>query len=229
MDKAGLAEWILGCICGKQRASEIIGDLLEQESPSSIGFWWTVFLVLLALIWRWVAGIVAAAAFPFFGMVAYATFVASKVPVPLDNHAWSAWAFRIMIAGACAWSVVALNAFRFGVQEDLTKVGASWAIVLTAVGCSIRLPFAQFVCPMVMLACIALCLLHRSFRRPFLCILSAAGSYAGMFALLVSLLSRPSTVSARVLIIELFGCWFASIVFEAWVLARTRRLLLSGS
>jgi len=59
MPRAFIAEWLLTHASTSQRASEIIGDLLEQK-PSPAQFWLTIARILVALTWRWILGAVLA-------------------------------------------------------------------------------------------------------------------------------------------------------------------------
>jgi uncharacterized membrane protein (DUF2068 family) len=56
MPKAGLAEWLLAHVSTSQRASEVIGDLLEQKT-SPTQFWLTIARIFVALAWRWILGV----------------------------------------------------------------------------------------------------------------------------------------------------------------------------
>ena len=56
MHKAALAERLLAHVSTSQRASEVIGDLLEQK-PTPTQFWLTIARIFVALAWRWILGV----------------------------------------------------------------------------------------------------------------------------------------------------------------------------
>ena len=55
MDKGRVAENLLRFAFTRERANEIVGDLLERSS-SALRFWSAIGSVLLSRSWRWVLG-----------------------------------------------------------------------------------------------------------------------------------------------------------------------------
>jgi hypothetical protein len=221
--RAQLAETLLSVFGGRERASEIVGDLLEQHGSPTAAFWWAVLAILFAMTWRWMAAIITAALSTLFLLTKYVAFFQRVSPHEKIALTWGvAW----MLAGLCALSVVMLNVFRFGVRDRLNGVGFGMAVLLVAGACFVWSPYAIYVAPVVVAMYVALCFGRRSLRAPFLCVLASALTYAGAFVFLMRFLRSPETNSPRLFVVESFGFWFLSFVAEAWVLTRTRRWLL---
>jgi hypothetical protein len=221
--RAQLAETLLRIFGGRERASEIVGDLLEQHGASAAAFWWAVLAIVFAMTWRWMAAIITAAVSMLFILTKYVAFFQRVSPyekIPLT------WGLAWMLAGLCAWSVVMLNVFRFGFRDRLSGVGFGMTMLLVASACFVWFPSAIYVAPVVVAIYVALCFGRRSLRAPFLCVLASALTYVGAFVFLMRFLRNPESGSPRLLAAEFFGFWFLSFVAEAWVLTRTRRWLL---
>jgi hypothetical protein len=221
--RAQLAEALLNIFAGRERASEIVGDLLEQHGSGAAAFWWAVMAIVFAMTWRWMAAIITAAVSMLFILTKY---VALFQPDPAHEKIPLTWGVAWMLAGLCAWSVVMLNVFRFGVRDRLNGVGFGVAVLFVASACFVRSPYSIYVAPVVVAMYVALCFDRRSLRAPFLCVLASALTYVGAFVFLMRFLRNPESSSPRLLAVEFFGFWFLSFVAEAWVLTRTRRWLL---
>jgi hypothetical protein len=182
--RAQLAEALLNIFAGRERASEIVGDLLEQHGSSAAAFWWAVLAIVFAMTWRWMAAIITAALSTLFMFTKYiGLFILPKYLADFQYHSphetialtGRAW----MLAGLCAWSVVMLNVFRFGVRDRLNGVGFGMTVLLVASACFVWSPYAIYVAPVVVAMYVALCFARRSLRAPFLCVLASALTYVG--------------------------------------------------
>ena len=69
-------------LCGRQRASEIVGDLLEQQNDGPASFWWMFLRVVFAMSWRWPVAIITAAMSILFALVRYVAFFQSTQSLP---------------------------------------------------------------------------------------------------------------------------------------------------
>ena len=72
MAKSLNAERVLALIVGRSRASEIVGDLLEQYSFGSYLFWRVLAGVIFSSLWRWGLGIALAATLTVILLIRYA-------------------------------------------------------------------------------------------------------------------------------------------------------------
>jgi hypothetical protein len=107
--RAQLAETLLSVFGGRERASEIVGDLLEQHGSSAAGFWWAVLAIVFAKTWRWMAAIITAAVSMLFILRKY---VALFQRVSAHEKVALTWGVAWMLAGLCVWSVVMLKRIR---------------------------------------------------------------------------------------------------------------------
>jgi hypothetical protein len=220
--RAQLAETLLTIFAGRERASEIVGDLLEQHGSSAAAFWWAVLAIVFAMTWRWMAAIITAAGSMLLVLMKYAFFMHGSTHEKIALT----WGMVWLLAGLCAWSVVMLNVFRFGVRDRLNGVGCGMAVLLVTSACFVWSPYASYVSPVVVGMYVALCFGRQSLRAPLLCVLASAITYAGTFCFLMRFLWSPERSSPRLLAVKFLGFWFLSFVTEAWVLTRTRRWLL---
>src|SRR5580693_1535270 len=101
MYKAHLAEWLLARVSTRQRASEIIGDVLEQPNQSATAFWFTVMHIVVVLSWRWTLGLVAAFFSWLIAFAPYRFFVGSKHHAPNHFETWMVWANLFLMASIC--------------------------------------------------------------------------------------------------------------------------------
>ena len=227
MDKGHFAEGVLTLLCGRQRASEIVGDLLEQQNAGSASFWWMLFRVVFAMSWRWPVAIITAAMSILFALVKYVAFFQGNQSLRGGMSPLS-WGVECMLACACVWSVVVLNTFRFGFRNYINSAGIGMTVLLAVMACLELYPWVPWVmsiAPVAVLAYAGLCLSRRSLRAPFCCVVASAVSYAGAFYVFMHLMSRPP-LSPRLLALEFFGYWSLSFILEAWVLSQTRRWFL---
>jgi hypothetical protein len=226
MHKARLAQWLLARVSTKQRASEIIGDILEQHNRSATAFWFTVMRIVVALSWRWMLGLVAAFFSWLIALALYRFFVASKHHAPLHFEAWMAWSNWLLIASFCLWTLTALTSFRYGIRDSLTRISVALSLILTISACFAWLPFATYFIAGVLTVSLSFLLLHHSLRQACFCILCASGALVLMFFFLAGAMNL--IVSNRSTYHDLAGIpiWVVSICAEAWILARIRHHLL---
>jgi hypothetical protein len=226
MYRAHLAQWLLARVSTEQRASEIIGDILEQPNRSATAFWFTVMRIVFALSWRWTLGLVAAFCSWLIAFAPYRFFVGSKHHAPLQSEAWMAWASWLLMASICLWSLTALTSFRYGMRDSLTRISVALSLILTASACFAWLPFATYCITGALTVSLSFLLFHHSLRRPLFCILCASSALVLTFYFLARgmdlIVPNPSPHH------DLAGLpiWAVSIGMEAWILARVRHQLL---
>lgn len=220
MGKAQFAEFLLSLVSGRQRAVEIVGDLLEQSTANSQSFWWMIVTTIAAFTWRWVLAIVLAAASSIFGVLHYHSHLQAYpemlgISLRLSNF--------YFISGTCIWTVVVLNALRYEIKSKLSGVGLGVAGLLLLMAWLVPFRAASFIIVAVGIVYLAVCLSNRSLRGPFVSVAAAAVAYAGAFCLLMNLIIISSN-SPTLIGIQFFGYWFLSFVVEATVFAYTRRI-----
>jgi hypothetical protein len=224
VDNPSFCERALALVCGQERASEIVGDLLEQGSGTKT-LWLMLPKLYLAFGWRWVAGVLLTAA-GLFGLGLGLAQLAVATSGPLEPQ-WTAYGNAMTLAALCTWSVAILNAVRFGWRDVLSRVGGMSAILLTCAAACVWMPHVRNIAIGVVVICFAICLANNSLRKAWLSLLLVACAYASAFVLSMKLLPRtPGHVAPAVLMVELFSCWFLSLAFEAWTLAQVRRHVL---
>src|SRR5450631_629389 len=91
MRKARIAEWLITHVSTPQRASEVVGDLLEQN-PSTTQFWLTIIRILAALTWRWTLGAFLASIFSAVVLASYSLWVIPRRDLAPHFEPWIFWA-----------------------------------------------------------------------------------------------------------------------------------------
>lgn len=126
MRSVAVAEWVLARYAEKQRASAMMGDLLEQRERK--GAWW---------FWRAYAGVLLAAAWrPLLAFVA-AVFAAAQAWNWLMNRQIGIWQTPVLQAellvttflGVSGWFVTVYSGVRYGVRDVLTQLAAVIALL----------------------------------------------------------------------------------------------------
>ena len=219
MAKDLMAEILLSAVCGHQRAKEIVGDLLEQESTGGQSFYTLMLATLLAFTWRWAVGIVLAAVSTFLAVERCAAYIQT---FPSVSVVPSRLGILCCIWGTCLWSVVVLNALQYGVKNKVNGIGLGLAGFLFALAWLAPEPVAAYVIIAVVPTYSVICISRRSLRGAFAVVISSAISYAAAFWVLLHLLS-VSSGSPLFIGIQFFGYWLLSFIVLAIVLAHTRQ------
>jgi hypothetical protein len=230
MNKARIAEWLLTHVSTSQRASEVVGDLLEQKT-SFIQFWLTIARIWVALTWRWTFGAFLAALSGLIVLAPYSLFVKPRWNLAHPHtEPWMLWAMYLSAAALCFGTNTGLLISRYGFRDRLTWMSAAiWAALIVCSSCA-WMPDAPYVVALLLTAGLAALLLLSATRRLVLCILAPTAAYAATsaaFILLSRLTSIPYTSTGRPANV-IFGIvtFLTSIGIEAIVLARLRPVLL---
>ena len=233
MHKALIAEWLLTHVSTSQRASEVVGDLLEQKT-SFIQFWLTIARILVALTWRWMLGAFLAGLSGFVVLAPYSLLVKPRWNLAHPHHEpWVLWAMYLSAAALCFGTNTGLSISRYGFRDRLTWMSAAiWVILIACASCA-WMPYAPYVVALLLTAGLSALLLFSATRRLVLCVLAPTAAYAATSAVFI-LLSRPTSIphaSAGAPANVIFGIatCLTSIVIEAIVLARLRPVLLGQS
>ena len=231
--KAPIAEWLLAHVSTSQRASEVVGDLLEQK-PSPTRFWVTITRILVALTWRWILGAFLAGLSGLVVVAPYSLMVKARWNLAHPHtDPWMILAMYLALAAVCFGTNTGLAVSRYGFRDRLTWMSAAiWVILIACASCA-WMPYAPYVVALLLTAGLSALLLFSATRRLVLCVLAPTAAYAATSAVFI-LLSRPTSIphtSAGAPANVIFGIatCLTSIVIEAIVLARLRPVLLGQS
>lgn len=217
MPKETLAEIVLTIACGRARASEILGDMLELYGLSSYKIYTAVLSVVLPAAWRFVFSFVILASSTIALLTEYVKHkylavqqVGSAVP---HGVLWS-------LAALCFWSVLVQNLSKFGFKDRLNPVAAIMVALLMTCAVAEGSRYEDFAIAGTVLCVLAL-LSNALLRRSLGCVTLSAAVYAGVFMLGVSPVGY-SLRSVTVVILELVLAWLLSFQAERWVLTNSR-------
>jgi hypothetical protein len=252
MVSATVAQWALARVSTRERASAVVGDLLEQHT-STVGFWFAAVRVGAALTWRWILAIGLSAASFFVVLLPYSLIVQSRWDL-IHPQPWMRWAMYLAGAASCMGTSTAVAASLYGMRDRLTKMCAVLWMLVTASALTAWLPRASWVIGVVMVATFAVTLTGTKSRGPLVCALASAAAYALTYiyfgrlldplerVVLVHVLHLPAQaccnnvhgfspqVVARATLEMAFAIatWLTSILSAALVLSHLRRRLLSS-
>jgi hypothetical protein len=228
MYKASIAEWLLAHVSTSQRASEVVGDLLEQK-PSPVRFWFTVARILVALTWRWVLGAFLALLSGLVVVAPYSLIVKTRWNLggpPLPHIL----AMYLFLAAVCFGTNTGLTISRYGFRYRLTWMSASVWVAFIVCSCCAWMPYAPKVIALLLTGGLATLLVSGATRPLVLCVLAPTAAYAASESVFI-LVSQPTSIphtSAAATPNVIFGIvtFLTSIVIEGRVLARLRLVLL---
>jgi hypothetical protein len=152
MQAASVVEGILCRVTTPDRATAMVGDLVEiREQRGAVWFWLSAAGVLLTLMWRWplafvvsfYAGARSAEAF----MWATTGVNSAHRTIGLD-FPWGPVFEGICLVGSCSVALSVFAAIRYGVRERATQMVLAWATLAAA---AIYLWWV----PVVLVTCIA--------------------------------------------------------------------------
>jgi hypothetical protein len=143
MARANIAEWILRRVVNPSRASEIVGDMLESRPRlSPVRFWFTIAAVLIALAWRSVVGVLAAAiASVLLSWLPFA-YVFTHLGFQLESSFYSAHAGFYIFFGMLLWISAIYSLVCFGPRNPVAQLGLLSALLEEAATCTYWLPNA---------------------------------------------------------------------------------------
>jgi hypothetical protein len=140
MDKVTLAEHLLTPITGAPRASEIVGDLLE-EAASSTAFWLSVMRVAFSYSWRWMIGVPAAMFSILLPAVPFVELLKRQMERQLstelhsgghlEHHPVIQASVFVLLAAVALWSIATLSLVRFGLRGGVTRTTGFLALLLS--------------------------------------------------------------------------------------------------
>jgi hypothetical protein len=250
MRSAPLAQWLLARVSTHERASAVVGDLLESHI-SAVRFWLSILRVLFALTWRWALAIGLSAASFFVVLFPYSFLVQPRRDFA-HPQPWMAWGMYLFGAASCIGTSTAIAASLYGMRDRLTRICAAiWALMIASALCA-WLPDAPWIIMSLLAATCAAALIAASTRGFMLCALMSAVAYGLTYlglsrllervepAILVYVMHLPAAPCcndvhgfsaqnvARVALEMTLGIttWLTSIFMAAFVLTRLRRILL---
>ena len=224
MDSARFAERLLGWVTNCQRASEIIGDLVEQRRTHGLGLWGTVLQVIVMTLARPAIACVLATFTALAMTLPYSSRLLALRLVgrpPANIWEWLA-AYSCMLIPPC-WTIACLVFGRFGLRSTYAVLGLTLALLLTGVSCMFPKPAIAATLMCCIAALVVLALVHRSSRLPLLGLLlatatlhftSLAFNYGNVIILRERLLLGKQFQNA--LNLYMLGTWFGSMMLS-WV------------
>ena len=224
MPNPSLVESLLARLSSPDRASAMVGDLLEQNL-SATSFWWTVSRIVLALTWRWMLGFALAPCFAVLSMFFIATRTMSHAH---GLKPWIPLAMNFMLAAMTFGTTTALIISRYGLRHRLAVISVILWTALIVGSLFTPQPHALVVLPVVIGTGLLILLLRKKTRGLTLCVLVPAATFAVIFALLRQV-AGTLPLSSGGLSLSLFFSMATlfSLAAQALVLARLHSLLPS--
>jgi hypothetical protein len=149
MQAASVVEAILCWVTTRDRATAIVGDLVEiREQKGTVWFWLSAAGVLLSLVWRWPIAFVAsfyAGAWSFAAFLMATTGINAHHPQP--DYPWGLVVEGLVFVGSCAVALSVFACIRYGLRDRATQMVLAWGTLATAV-------IYLWWVPAVLLACI---------------------------------------------------------------------------
>jgi hypothetical protein len=134
MQAASVVEGILCRVTTRDRATAIVGDLVEtKQHNGTVRFWLSAAGVVLSLVWRWPVAFVAsfyAGAWTFEAFLMATYGVNAHRP---SGYLWGQVIEGVSLMGSSAIALSVFAAIRDGVRERTTQMVLSWATVAAAV------------------------------------------------------------------------------------------------
>jgi hypothetical protein len=235
MRRVQWSETVLAYLCGRQRASEVIGDLLEQHDSASLSFAFAVVGVAFALVWRSLAGAALAIVGSMFFVAQFTNYAAVHGYLPTENSGWRYWSGNLMLSAASVLSVAILNAMRTAWRDRVTYSAACVAGVLTISACLAWSNAAMYLVPSVLVVSLGSLLIESRTRMPVVCAAVTAMTFASLYAvamMLVGLFMKATRLLAFLwhskftLSMFALAVLFVSLLVSGLVLTKLRAVLL---
>ncbi len=215
MLRTHFAEYLLRGFVSRDRAEEIVGDLLESYGPSSrTGFWFALFGVMVRFAWRPVTALLIAAAVCVTCEFALTAATARHFAFGPSRNlllTFRSWWFAGKSASLAALAVFAL--LRYGFRDPTSWVAALYAGLCTLYVYTLWMPSLRigfYVCSALTLL---LCLSGRMLRRSSLLVavslvgwITSNWILSGVFHVLFSLRISRGYVRGHLHAVELVEC-----------------------
>ncbi len=218
-------ESVLACLCGRQRASEVIGDLLEQHDLASLSFASEVVGVAFALVWRSLAGAVLAMLAGMLFVTRFIDYAQVHGLLPSQESGWQYWSVKLMMAAVCVLSTAILSAVQTAWRDRVTVTAASVAGMLTASACLAWSDAAAYLVPSFLVVGLGALLAMSRARMAAACVAVASITFAGLFVGAMQLMGFFPQVKIA-LMVTFFGGWFVSLLASGWLLKKLRTALV---
>lgn len=150
MQAASVVEGILRRVTTRDRATGIVGDLVEIREQKGAGwFWLSAAGVLLSLAWRWPVAFVASF---YAGAWSFGAFLMTTTGInaqhrPLE-YPWGQVFEGIVLMGSSAIALSVFAGIRYALRERATQMVLAWATLAAAV-------IYLWWVPAVLVSCIA--------------------------------------------------------------------------
>lgn len=223
MDELYAAERILRLLCGRARAAEMTGDLLEQGDASPRVLWGLVLRVGFAASWRWVAAVAVVIPTSVLLLMKYMQWAMFTRSLPATSPSVQDM-LHLVNAANCVWCASVLNASRRGFRNRFTVTGLSLtAMVLVMAYLSVSVPMGTLIGSCAVLLAL-LCFSVRALPAALLTMTVTSVAYGFAFHVFQGWIHMTRTTSARVLGFQLVGYWLLSFAVAGFVLGRMHAL-----
>jgi hypothetical protein len=188
MASGRVAQWLLTRISTPERASAIVGDLLEEHARG-LGFWLAVLRVGFALTWRWMLAVALAGASFLVVLMPYRLMVAPHRDF-MHPEPWMTWAMYLVGAASCLGTSTAIAACLYGLQNRLTAMCAVlWLLAIAACVLTAQAAHATWMIAggLGVVGCVML--MAGKTRETFLCAMGSAAAYGAAYTGLSRLFS----------------------------------------
>jgi hypothetical protein len=229
MSYTTFAERLLALLSTRQRASAIVGDLLEQNLTGST-FVAAVLGIAFRSVLRSISHFVSAFACFLCVIALYCLYVVPRWKLP-HHESWVVWSVCFAGLSLCLATATGLSASRYGIHDRLTR-GTAWSwLLVTASACLAWLPHVLFGIVPALVALIIYLLRHASARRLLRGVIAPAAAFsvtAGVFYLFSRLTLMPATAKASTVNLAFVFCaGLAGLFVESAIMERVQQSLTS--
>jgi hypothetical protein len=186
MRSASIAEWLLRRLTSKERATSMVGDLVEVgEQKGIFWFWLSMTGIVLSLVWRRPLAFVAAF---YFGSWVYGTLLNTTYGLHAQHRPPALWGpvFNVLgPTGSLLWIAAIYATIRFGFHDRFAQSALAMASIVVAVNCYWWQPAIVAACIASSLCLIGVSVMNSERRRAALglVLVLAAGFAGGLLAL----------------------------------------------
>lgn len=192
MRSASIAEWMIGRLTSKKRATSVVGDLIElRPQKGLVWFWVSLVRVMLSLCWRRALGFVVAFYALNWMLAAFQTaFMGAHTQHRPLEYPWIPVFTVLAPAGAFSWMVLMYAAIRYGFQDRVTQFALASTALVTAVIFYWWQPVILSVCIALSICLMLVSILKREHRKAALVLLATVTIGLGSGVLGIYLVAR---------------------------------------
>jgi len=173
MPSSSVAEWILARFIDRNRASSIVGDLVETgQHRGDFWFWYSLSGVVVAATWRRLAGYLAGSCLALYWMRLLDSSIHSvnASHQPVQNEAAVLSVLQVLVA--FLWINATYSSVRFGFRDPFAQLALAYSAVVSACVYYWWLPAVTVPC-LVLISLISLLCVLTAKRRAFIALTAA--------------------------------------------------------